>query len=107
MKRPFSNSAAPRPDRPWTLPTHQRRSRKNRDRLLKIGERVFAMHGFADAHVSEIAALAGCSIGSFYRRFRDKEALFMALQNDMYDQAQNNIEKFFEHPASGSASLRP
>ena len=105
MKNPPSKSAALTPERPWTLPTHQRRSRRNRDRLLKIGERVFAMHGFADAHVSEIAALAGCSIGSFYRRFRDKEALFMALQDDMYDQAQEHIERFFAHPAGKSASL--
>jgi len=92
-------------ERPWTLPTHQWRSRRNRDRLLKIGERVFAMYGFADAHVSEIAALAGCSIGSFYRRFRDKEALFMALQDDMSDQSEENIEKFFAHPTCQTASL--
>jgi AcrR family transcriptional regulator len=63
------------------------------------------VHGFGDAHVSEISRLAGCSIGSFYRRFKDKQALFLALQTAMYDQAHTNIEKFFAHPASDNASL--
>jgi len=100
-----SRRVAAEPDKAWVLPTHQQRSRRNRDSLLKAGERVFATHGFGDAHVSEIARLAGCSIGSFYRRFKDKQALFLALQTAMYDQAHANIERFFAHPASDKASL--
>lgn len=89
----------------WALPTHQQRSRQQRDRLLKAGERVFAARGFADAHISEIVGQAGCSIGSFYRRFKDKEALFLALQGDMYDKAHANIVKFFAHPGCDTAPL--
>lgn len=89
----------------WVLPTHQQRSRQKRDRLLKAGEEVFAAHGFADAHISDIVRRAGCSIGSFYRRFKDKEALFLALQGAMHDQAHANIDRFFAHPACESASL--
>jgi AcrR family transcriptional regulator len=89
----------------WVLPTHQRRSRLNRDRLLKAGENVFALHGFADAHVSEIARKAGCSIGSFYRRFKDKEALFLALQGDLHDRSLAEIDRFFSHAASDTAPL--
>ncbi len=100
-----SRLRATEPNKAWVLPTHQQRSRRNRDSLLKAGERVFATHGFSDAHVSEIARLAGCSIGSFYRRFKDKQALFLALQTAMYDQAHTNIEKFFAHPASDKSPL--
>jgi len=89
----------------WVFPTHQRRSRLNRDRLLKAGESVFAMHGFADSHVSDIARKAGCSIGSFYRRFKDKEALFLALQGEFHDRARVYIDKLFSHPTSDKAPL--
>jgi AcrR family transcriptional regulator len=89
----------------WALPTHQHRSRVKRDRLLKAGESVFAQHGFSDAHVSEIAQRAGCSIGSFYRRFKDKEALFLALQGDFSDKAHADIDRFFSHPACETAPL--
>jgi AcrR family transcriptional regulator len=100
-----SRPTAAEPNKVWVLPTHQQRSRRNRDSLLKAGERVFAARGFSDAHVSEIARLAGCSIGSFYRRFKDKQALFLALQAAMYDQAHANIERFFAHPAGEKSSL--
>ena len=82
----------------WIRPAHQSRSRAQRDRLLKAGERVFAAKGFWQAHVSDIVAQAGCSIGSFYRRFKDKEALFFALQEDMAAHARRNLEAAFDDP---------
>jgi AcrR family transcriptional regulator len=81
------------------LPAHQSRSRDQRDRLLKAGERVFAEKGFWQAHVSDIAQAADCSVGSFYRRFKDKEGLFFALQEYMQAHAQDNIRRFFDDPA--------
>ncbi len=81
----------------WVRPAHQTRSREQRDRLLKAAERVFAKEGFAGAHVSQIAELAQCSVGSFYRRFKDKEALFFALQEDMAERAHDNIQKVFDN----------
>lgn len=83
----------------WARPAYQERSRQQRDRLLKAGERVFAELGFWQAHVADIAKRAGCSVGSFYRRFQDKEAFFFALQADMATHAETNIAKFFEDPA--------
>ncbi|MGA0605972.1 TetR/AcrR family transcriptional regulator [Phenylobacterium sp. VNQ135] len=82
----------------WVRPVHQSRSRAQRDRLLKAGERVFAAKGFWQAHVSDIVAQADCSVGSFYRRFKDKEALFFALQEDMAAHAQRNLEAVFDDP---------
>lgn len=85
---------------------HQSRSRAQRDRLLKAGERVFASKGFWQAHVSDIVTLAECSVGSFYRRFKDKEALFIALQEDMAAHARRNIEATFNDPRWMTEPLR-
>jgi AcrR family transcriptional regulator len=89
----------------WARPAHQNRSREQRDRLLKAGERVFAEAGFWQAHVADIARRAGCSVGSFYRRFRDKEALFFALQSFMAERAEANIATFFRDPACRTEPL--
>lgn len=83
----------------WALPAHQDRSRAQRDRLLRAAERVFAEKGFWEAHVTDIAQAAECSVGSFYRRFKDKEALFFALQDYMHGRAHENIARFFDDPA--------
>ncbi|WP_337185985.1 helix-turn-helix domain-containing protein [Phenylobacterium sp.] len=89
----------PSGDPAWALPAYQTRSREQRDRLLKAGERVFAEHGFWQAHVADIARRAGCSVGSFYRRFQDKEAFFFALQSYMAERSEENIATFFRDPA--------
>jgi AcrR family transcriptional regulator len=93
------------PEIGWTLPAYQERSRQQRDRLMKAGERVFAESGFWQAHVADIAKRAGCSVGSFYRRFQDKEAFFFALQSDMAAHAETNLIKFFADPACQTDSL--
>jgi AcrR family transcriptional regulator len=80
------------------LPVNQARSRDARDRLLQAGERVFAKLGYDAAHVSDIAAAAGCSVGSFYRRFRDKEAFFKALHHRFTERNLENSARFFALP---------
>ncbi len=82
----------------WALPAHQSRSRDQRDRLLRAGLQVFAKKGFWQSHVLDIAEASGCSVGSFYRRFKDKEALFFALQEYMHQRAYDNIKLFFDDP---------
>lgn len=92
-------------DPTWTRPAYQNRSREQRDRLLKAGERAFAASGFWQTHITDIAKRAGCSVGSFYRRFEDKEAFFLALQADMAARAEANIAKFFEDPEREAEAL--
>lgn len=89
----------------WARPAYQTRSRAQRDRLLKAGERVFAQSGFWQAHVADIARGAGCSVGSFYRRFKDKEAFFFGLQAHMAARAEANIARFFEDAAGREESF--
>jgi AcrR family transcriptional regulator len=60
-------------------PVHQERSERTRERLLDAAEAEIREKGYADASVVEIARRAGCSVGTVYRRFRDKTALLHAL----------------------------
>ncbi|MDZ4376362.1 MAG: helix-turn-helix domain-containing protein [Phenylobacterium sp.] len=80
------------------FPANQVRSREAQARLLKAGERVFAQKGYDEAHVSDIAAAADCSVGSFYRRFRDKEALFRALHMQFKVRIGRNMARFLATP---------
>lgn len=84
------------------MPANQVRSREAQARLLKAGEAVFAEKGYDEAHVGDIAAAAGCSIGSFYRRFRDKESLFRALHLQFAHRIERNMERFLARPERAS-----
>ena len=61
------------------LPVKQERGSRTRDRLLKAGQRLITKRDFDSMSVADIAGAAGCSVGAFYQRFRDKEAFFGAL----------------------------
>ncbi len=78
------------------FPAFQARSRLAQERLLRAGDAVFASKGYDKAHITDIAAAAGYSIGTFYGRFRDKEALFAALQLRFAKRGRANIERFFD-----------
>jgi AcrR family transcriptional regulator len=61
------------------LPAKQARSRKSLERLLDAAEEVLKKHGLEGATVPRIAAQAGLSPASVYRRFPDKDALMRAV----------------------------
>jgi AcrR family transcriptional regulator len=61
------------------LPVKQERGGRTRDRLLSAGQALIAKRDFDSMSVAEIAEAAGCSVGAFYQRFRDKGAFFGAL----------------------------
>lgn len=50
-----------------------------RERILEAAERVLRAKGLAGATTKEIARAAGCSEGSLYNYFEDKEGLFLAV----------------------------
>ena len=64
------------------LPAKQARSRKTRDALVRAGRNLCEIKDFDELSVAEIAAEAGCSVGSFYSRFSDKDGFFRALVGD-------------------------
>ena len=63
----------------WIRPPQQARTRESLTRLLDAAEALIARKGFEDAGILEMARRAGCSVGGFYRRFRDKDGLLHAL----------------------------
>jgi AcrR family transcriptional regulator len=57
------------------LPAHQARSRESLERLLKAAIEVLNKDGLEGATIPRIAARAGLSPGTVYRRFADKDAM--------------------------------
>src|SRR5271170_7879529 len=51
---------------------------RNRQRVLEIAQQVFATEGLA-VPIDEIARRAGLGVGTLYRHFPTKEALFEAI----------------------------
>jgi AcrR family transcriptional regulator len=64
----------------WIRPPRQARSQETLDRLLDAAEALLEDKGFDDVGVAEVAQRAGSSVGSFYARFPDKDALLQELQ---------------------------
>lgn len=75
----------------WALPAQQERSRATRARILTAAERVFAEKGYDGARLSDIASVAGCSVGTLYFRFKDKDALFLAIAETFAADARERL----------------
>ena len=65
--------------RPAHIPPQQARSRASLRRMLQAAEVVLDKFGLEGATLPRIAAEAGLSPASVYRRFRDKDALMRAV----------------------------
>jgi len=93
---PRSSTPPARPDRPsGTIPARQERSRETERRLLDAFRTVIARSGVSDATVAEICHEAGVAVGTFYGRFRDKEALLAAFFAGYYRQPAAELEATF------------
>lgn len=71
------------------LPALQSRSRATRARILAAAEEIFAENGYDGARLSDIAERAECSVGAVYFRFKDKNALFLAIAESFVDDARS------------------
>ena len=63
----------------WVKLPRQARSRDKLERFLAAAERLINERGFQATSVPDIAREAGCSVGLFYTRFRDKQELLRYL----------------------------
>jgi AcrR family transcriptional regulator len=82
---------------PRFRPPQQHRSQETLDRILDAAERVLDAKTFSEATLVEIMERAGVTVGAFYRRFPDKDALLHLMD-----------ERFFgELYARGDAILSP
>ena len=64
----------------WVKAPRQIRSRQTLERLLDAAESLLRTRSFHQISVAEIARQGGSSVGAFYGRFRDKNALLSAMQ---------------------------
>lgn len=90
----------------WSLPATQARSRATREKLLEAAESVFAAKGYNGAKISDIAEEAGCSVGSVYFRFKDKDALFFAIAEEFIEDSRAGLENVFEANTSREQIVR-
>ncbi|GEM_PF-3369874 len=65
-------------------PTHQDRSARTLEALLAAARDSLVRHGWELATIAVVAERAGVAVGSVYRRFADKEALFGAVYEEYY-----------------------
>jgi AcrR family transcriptional regulator len=90
----------------WIRPPRQARSQETLDRILDAAEAILEEKGFDDASVAEIALRAGSSVGAFYSRFPDKQALLHALHGRFVDEATATADAAFE-PARWAGASAP
>lgn len=60
-------------------PAMQARSLQKRHDLLKAGRKLLHTRVLEEISIKDICTEAGCTVGSFYSRFEDKESYFDAL----------------------------
>lgn len=64
---------------------------KTRENLLSAAREIFAVHGYHDAKVDDIAGRAKVAKGTFYLYFPDKRAIFSELVDDVFDRLRKAI----------------
>ena len=72
-------------------PAKQDRSRETQDRILRATQELMRKESFEAISVRRIIEQANTSIGSFYARFRDKDALLPVLYAEYEDQLQESL----------------
>jgi len=72
-------------------PPKQDRSRRTQDRILRATEKLLRREQFEAIPLRRIIDEAGTSIGSFYARFRDKNALLPVLYAEYEGQLQERL----------------
>jgi AcrR family transcriptional regulator len=70
-------------------PVRQQRSEETRRKLLLAGFTLLNNGSFDDISIAQIASSAGCSVGSFYQRFRNKDAYFEFLVEGISEALRN------------------
>jgi AcrR family transcriptional regulator len=78
---------------------------RNRERLLRAAEELFAAHGL-DVTLDDVARRAGLGVGTVYRRFPTKEHLIEALFEDKITALAERAEAAAREPDPWAALVR-
>jgi len=93
------------PDRPLIRPTKQARSRKQTQRIIGAGLALLQDHNFQDLTVEQIAERAGCSVGTLYKRFVNKEALLEVIAENVSEEILRELTGGLSEQIETTASL--
>lgn len=88
----------------WVLPAKQARSRRLRDRILAAGNTLIEERNFNDVTIADIAAMADCSTGAFYYRFKDKQAFFHGIVDRTIAGIRAELDRRFDAAATAELS---
>lgn len=86
-------------------PPQQSRSQETLGRILDAAERVLEEKSFGDATLAEIMERAGVTVGAFYRRFPDKDALLHHLDDRFFTELRGHAEELLDPERWGGASF--
>jgi AcrR family transcriptional regulator len=78
------------------IPPRQHRSQETLHRILDAAEQVLAHKSFNEATLAEIVERAGVTVGAFYRRFPDKDALLHHLDERFFDELYSAADAVFD-----------
>jgi AcrR family transcriptional regulator len=76
-----------------------------RDRILEASAELFALHGYKDTRMTRIASAAGLSRAALYKHFQGKEAILMALNERVIEDARQVGLPLLRGPAPGGERL--
>ncbi len=79
--------------------TQKERAALTREKILASAYKIFVRDGFEASKLEEIAAAAGYTRGAFYKRFKNKEELFVAVAGQ---QIEDHISKVLDGVHSGT-----
>src|SRR5437762_12309546 len=87
-------------------PPQQHRSQETLHRILDAAEWVLDSKSFTEATLAEIMERAGVTVGAFYRRFPDKDALLHLLDERFFREMQARADELLDpnHWQGGSIS---
>jgi AcrR family transcriptional regulator len=91
---------------PRFRPPQQTRSQETLDRILDSAERVLEEKSFTEATLAEIMERAGVTVGAFYRRFPDKDALLHLLDERFFREMQERADELLDPGHWRGASIK-
>ena len=91
--------------RDWLHPPKQDRSQETTDRILAAAVQMFAEERFETVAVGDLAACAGVSVGGFYARFKNKDALMHAVDEHLVDEMLRVVRRAMDEDRLRGANL--
>ena len=90
-------AAGPLAEQHTSAPKRQR-GRERQQALVEAGLRLTDTRRWSEVTVGDIAAEIDCSVGTFYTRFRNKDAYFAVLQTLLAEVLTQRLEAFHTAP---------